>query len=146
MEHLNMGNPATDDRQLVLRDFVEDVRERFDFIIFDCPPNIMIGSWAAMAGSWLALAWGFGGLRVQDGRPALAPQLPGAWRAYRFGLRWHDAQLRVEVDAGGVRYTLLEGEALDFLHRGQPLRLHKGGALQLPHPAVPTIRMKAASA
>jgi chromosome partitioning protein len=49
MEHLNMGNPATDDRQLVLRDFVEDVRERFDFIIFDCPPNIMIGSWAAMA-------------------------------------------------------------------------------------------------
>jgi chromosome partitioning protein len=49
MEHLNMGNPAMDDRQLVLRDFVEDVREQFDFIICDCPPNIMIGSWAAMA-------------------------------------------------------------------------------------------------
>jgi len=95
---------------------------------------------AAMAGSWLALVWGFGGLRVRDGRPALAPQLPGVWRAYRFGLRWRDAQLRVEVDAGGVRYTLLEGEALDFLHRGQPQRLHKGGSLQLPHPAVPTLQ------
>lgn len=49
MEHLNMGNPATDDRQLVLRDFVDEVRDRFDSIICDCPPNIMIGSWAAMA-------------------------------------------------------------------------------------------------
>jgi chromosome partitioning protein len=49
MEHLNMGNPATDDRQLVLRDFVDEVRGQFEYIICDCPPNIMIGSWAAMA-------------------------------------------------------------------------------------------------
>ena len=44
-----MGNPAGDDRQLVLRDFIEEVQDQFDFIICDCPPNIMIGSWAAMA-------------------------------------------------------------------------------------------------
>ena len=87
---------------------------------------------AAMAGSWLALSWGFGGLRVRDGRPALAPQLPAAWNGYRFGLRWRDAQLRIEVDASGVRYSLLEGAALDFLHRGQPQRLRKGESLQLP--------------
>src|SRR5262249_28335930 len=29
--------------------FVEEVRDRFDYVICDCPPNIMIGSWAAMA-------------------------------------------------------------------------------------------------
>ncbi len=90
---------------------------------------------AAMAGSWLALTWGFGGLRVRGGQPALAPQLPAAWRGYRFGLRWRDAQLRVEVDAAGVRYTLLEGETLEFLHRGQPQRLRRGESLRLPHPA-----------
>lgn len=90
---------------------------------------------AAMAGSWLALTWGFGGLRVLDGKPALAPQLPSAWHGYRFGLRWHDVQLRIEVDASGVRYTLLGGDTLDFLHRGQPQRLRKGESLRLPHPA-----------
>ena len=95
---------------------------------------------AAMAGSWLALSWGFGGLRVRDGRPALAPQLPAAWRGYRFGLRWRNAQLRIEVDAAGVRYTLLEGEALDFLHRGEPQRLRRGESLQLPHPAAHTLK------
>jgi alpha,alpha-trehalose phosphorylase len=95
---------------------------------------------AAMAGSWLALTWGFGGLRVRDGLPALAPQLPGAWRGYRFGLRWRDALLRVEVDATGVRYTLAEGEALDFLHRGQPQRLRQGESLRLPAAATHAVK------
>jgi len=95
---------------------------------------------AAMAGSWLALGWGFGGLRVRDGQPSLAPQLPAAWNGYRFGLRWRDAQLRIEVDASGVRYSLLEGEALDFLHRGQPQRLRKGESRQLPHPAAHALK------
>ncbi len=88
---------------------------------------------AAMAGSWLALTWGFGGLRVRDGKPSLAPQLPDRWRSYRFGLRWQDANLRVEVDSKGVRYTLTTGTQLAFLHRGQPQQLHAGESLQLPH-------------
>jgi alpha,alpha-trehalose phosphorylase len=86
---------------------------------------------AAMAGSWLALTWGFGGLRVHDGLPALAPRLPAAWKSYRFGLRWRGAHLRVEVDGDGVEYTLTEGDALTFLHDGLPQRLHAGQPLRL---------------
>ncbi len=87
---------------------------------------------AAMAGSWLALTWGFGGLRVHGGLPALAPKLPVAWKSYRFGLRWRDAHLRIEVDRDGVLYTLTEGSALTFLHDGLPQRLHAGQPLRLP--------------
>jgi len=87
---------------------------------------------AAMAGSWLALTWGYGGLRVHDGMPALAPRLPAAWQGYRFGLRWRGTHLRVEVDRDGVRYTLTEGSALTFLHDGLPQRLHAGQPLRLP--------------
>ena len=87
---------------------------------------------ASMAGSWLALLWGFGGLRVLDGKPALAPSLPAAWSGYRFGLRWRDAQLRVEVGADGARYTLCAGEALDFLHLRQPVHLTRGQSVLLP--------------
>ncbi|WP_234411278.1 beta-phosphoglucomutase [Rhodanobacter thiooxydans] len=87
---------------------------------------------AAMAGSWLALTWGYGGLRVHDGLPALAPRLPAAWKSYRFGLRWRGTHLRVEVDGDGVRYTLTEGSALTFLHDGLPQRLRAGQPLRLP--------------
>jgi beta-phosphoglucomutase len=86
---------------------------------------------AAMAGSWLALTWGFGGLRVHGGMPALAPRLPAAWKGYRFGLRWRDAHLRIEVDRDGVLYTLTDGSALTFLHDGLPQRLHAGQPLRL---------------
>ena len=86
---------------------------------------------AAMAGSWLALTWGFGGLRVIDGQPAFAPRLPGGWKSYRFGVRWRDAHLRVEVDGTGVQYTLTDGERMTFLHAGLPQQLHAGESMRL---------------
>jgi alpha,alpha-trehalose phosphorylase len=91
---------------------------------------------AAMAGSWLALTWGFGGLRVVDGLPSLAPTLPARWTRYRFGLRWHNAQLRVEVSRETVRYSLGGTAPLQFRHHGSVHTLAPGGQLDLPlHPA-----------
>lgn len=87
---------------------------------------------AAMAGSWLALAWGFGGMRPVNGRPGFAPVLPAAWRGYRFGLRWQDNHIRVSVDAHGVHYTLTEGSSVDILHHGQPLTLHAQRPRRMP--------------
>ena len=87
---------------------------------------------ASMAGSLLALTWGFGGLRVIGGVPTFAPSLPAAWQGYRFGLHWRGAQLRVEVDRGGTRYSLLVGDAIDFVHVGQPQRLQAGESRYLP--------------
>ncbi|HET8765513.1 MAG TPA: beta-phosphoglucomutase, partial [Rhodanobacter sp.] len=92
---------------------------------------------AAMAGSWLALTWGFGGLRVSGAGLALAPRLPQAWHGYRFAVGWHDARLRVEVGADAVRYTLLHGNELAFTHHGQPQHLRAGESLTLPNPAPP---------
>jgi alpha,alpha-trehalose phosphorylase len=88
---------------------------------------------AAMAGSWLALTWGFGGLRVSQGIPSLSPRLPQAWNGYRFGLRWRDAQLRVTVDRQGVTYRLGRGSELNFRHDGHPQQLRAGDTLHLPH-------------
>jgi beta-phosphoglucomutase len=87
---------------------------------------------AAMAGSWLGLTWGFGGLRIVNGKPSLSPRLPRAWNGYRFGLRWHSTHLRVEVDASGVLYTLTEGSELSFVHNGEPQTLHAGEQVRLP--------------
>jgi beta-phosphoglucomutase len=93
---------------------------------------------AAMAGSWLALTWGFGGFRVNNGVPSLAPQLPESWSNYRFGLRWRDAHLRVDVDADGVQYTLTHGKALTLLHRGESQQLRHDQTLRFPWTAAAT--------
>ncbi|WP_284343852.1 beta-phosphoglucomutase [Dyella mobilis] len=87
---------------------------------------------AAMAGSWLALAWGFGGMRPVDGRPAFAPTLPATWNGYRFGLQWQGRHIRVEVNASGVAYTLTRGNQLEVLHHGAPISLHGGETVHVP--------------
>jgi len=90
---------------------------------------------AAMAGSWLSLSWGYGGLRVIDGELTLHPQLPQAWHRYRFGVAWHQTHLRVEVDRTGVRYTLTRGDSLMFRHAGEAVRLRRGESLSMSHRA-----------
>lgn len=39
---------------------------------------------AAMAGTWIGVAYGFAGMRVSDGAWRCAPTLPAKWRHYRF--------------------------------------------------------------
>ena len=41
-------DPADDARQHVLRDFVREVRDAYDMILVDCPPNTLLGSWSAL--------------------------------------------------------------------------------------------------
>nr|WP_077555415.1 beta-phosphoglucomutase [Rhodanobacter sp. B04] len=86
---------------------------------------------AAMAGSWLALAWGFGGLRIAAGGIGFDPILPPGWRGYRFGVAWKNRNITVAVDAQTVRYTLAGGAPLGIMHAGEPLLLTEGNAQSL---------------
>lgn len=37
--------------QMALRDFLEDVRERYDMVLIDCPPNLHLASWTSLVAS-----------------------------------------------------------------------------------------------
>ena len=78
---------------------------------------------AAMAGAWLSLVYGFGGLRAQNGRLRFAPYLPGHWTHYRFSVRAHGQRLDVNVSESGVTYRLRSGDSLTFLHGDVPVTL-----------------------
>ena len=55
---------------------------------------------ASLAGTWLALVCGFGGLRDHDGQLSFAPRLPPTISKLAFTIRWQGATLRVVVDRG----------------------------------------------
>jgi alpha,alpha-trehalose phosphorylase len=84
---------------------------------------------AAMAGTWLGVAYGFGGMRLLASSLRFAPTLPAQWTRYRFQVRVHGALLAVEVDAGGVDYRLLDGARLALAHRDTAVEL----TAQQPH-------------
>ena len=81
---------------------------------------------AAMAGSWLGLVQGFGGLRVRESQLHFAPSLPQAWNGYGFNLRWRGRSLRVDVSRAGATYALRDGQPLTIHHAGRALELESG--------------------
>lgn len=78
---------------------------------------------AALAGSWLVLAQGWGGLRLDGPVPSFRPQLPAAWKAYRFRLQWRGSVIELAVDAAGCTYRLLSGAPLDIVDHGRALHI-----------------------
>ncbi|SFU47826.1 glycoside hydrolase family 65 protein [Pseudoduganella namucuonensis] len=78
---------------------------------------------AAMAGTWMGVAYGFAGMRVVDGKVRFAPALPKQWQHYQFKMHLHGALLQVRVDGERTQYSLLQGDGLAFEHRGQRVEL-----------------------
>ncbi|MFI1767431.1 glycoside hydrolase family 65 protein [Streptomyces sp. NPDC020800] len=79
---------------------------------------------ASLAGTWMALVAGFGGMRRATGDTAglrFAPRLPERLRRLAFHLQFRGRRLRVEIAADKASYTLLDGEPLTVHHHGEPL-------------------------
>jgi alpha,alpha-trehalose phosphorylase len=80
---------------------------------------------ASLAGAWMALVVGFGGLRDDEGILSLDPQLPDGISRLRFRLRWRDFRLTVDVNHSDVTYTVRDGPGaeLTIRHAGKELTL-----------------------
>jgi maltose phosphorylase len=51
----------------------------------------------SMAGTWLSVVEGFGGMRVRNGKLRFSPQLPKEWKSYSFKVNFRGHQVTVEV-------------------------------------------------
>lgn len=81
---------------------------------------------ASLAGSWMALVWGFAGFRPTGPQLAFRPTCPTAWTGYRFGLRWRGTTVRVEVAGESVTYRAVAGPAIVIGHHDRTVRLGAG--------------------
>jgi alpha,alpha-trehalose phosphorylase len=90
---------------------------------------------ASLAGAWMALVAGFGGMRAGSGDLAFSPRLPGGITALTFRLRYRGRKLKVTVTAGRAKYQLMDGDPLSLTHHGKQFNL---GAKAVEHhiPAV----------
>jgi maltose phosphorylase len=52
----------------------------------------------SMAGTWLAIVEGFGGMRILDGKVQINPLIPGQWKSYSFHSRFRGILFEVKVN------------------------------------------------
>ncbi|GAA4658126.1 glycoside hydrolase family 65 protein [Kineococcus glutinatus] len=87
---------------------------------------------ASLAGAWIALVAGFGGMRERGEVLAFDPQLPEGITRLRFRVRWRGLRLQVDVRPEEVEYSLRnggEGASLAVLHAGQEVVVREGEPL-----------------
>ncbi len=78
---------------------------------------------ASIGGAWLALVYGFAGLRDAGGQISFKPRLPEAWTRLTFHLTIRGSRLRIEAGRDATTYRLLDGDKLEFEHHGTPVTL-----------------------
>ncbi|MBC8092180.1 MAG: glycoside hydrolase family 65 protein, partial [Pseudonocardia sp.] len=88
---------------------------------------------AALAGTWIAVVAGFGGMRQVDGELRFRPALPGTLSRVSFRLRHLGRRLRVTVTPGRTRYDLLDGEPLTVQHEQESVLLSTGEPVERRH-------------
>ena len=71
---------------------------------------------ASLAGGWLALVAGFGGMRDMGDQLSFRPQLPPGWTGLRFALRVGAQRLRVDIGPDTVRYSTDGDATIPVLH------------------------------
>jgi len=100
---------------------------------------------ASLAGTYVALVMGLGGLRLADGIVSFAPRLPQGLTRLAFTLLLRGRRLRVEITQEKASYVFPEGDPLEILHHGERLTLSPGkphtraikAAPDLPRPSQP---------
>jgi alpha,alpha-trehalose phosphorylase len=89
---------------------------------------------ASLAGAWLALVAGFGGMRDHGGMLSFAPRLPSRIGRLDFSLLWRGHRLRVTVVPDRATYSLRDGHddaKVELRHHGQPVTVTTAGPVTL---------------
>lgn len=89
---------------------------------------------ASTGGTWMSLAFGFGGFRVRNQQMTFKPWLPPGWQQLNFRLKWRGDSLSVNISAEEAVFTLHaeKDKCEEILVCGSPVTLTSNQDLRVP--------------
>jgi alpha,alpha-trehalose phosphorylase len=96
---------------------------------------------ASLAGAWISLVAGLGGMRDHDGKLSFAPRLPSKIDRLEFSFHWRGLRVRVTVHANEATYMVRDGgdDVVELTHYGEELLVRPGQPVTRPIPPPPVI-------
>ena len=73
----------------------------------------------SMAGTWMSIVEGFGGMRVKNDQLHFEPRIPAQWQGYSFKINFRNQILKVSVKAGETKFALEGGAAVTVFVNGK---------------------------
>jgi maltose phosphorylase len=79
----------------------------------------------SMAGTWMSVVKGFGGMRVKDGKLCFNPFIPDEWKSYSFRLEFRGRVIKVKVSKDGMETKLESGDPMEITLKDKVLQLSR---------------------
>ena len=73
----------------------------------------------SMAGTWMSIVEGFGGMRIVDGKLSFEPRIPEQWSGYSFKVNFRNHIVKVKVSRGHTDFEIEGDEGLSILINGE---------------------------
>jgi Trehalose and maltose hydrolases (possible phosphorylases) len=82
----------------------------------------------SMAGTWMSIVYGFGGLKIKDGTLSFKPFIPKTWSKYSFKIVFRGHLLKVSVTSNNVTIHHQAGTELTLLVNNNTVALTENGS------------------
>ena len=73
----------------------------------------------SMAGTWMSIVEGFGGMRVKNNQLHFEPKIPKEWNAYSFKVNFRNAIVKVEVNHQETKVSVEGNQEIDVIVNGK---------------------------
>lgn len=80
----------------------------------------------SMAGTWMSIVEGFGGMRIVDDKLSFSPRIPKEWKSYSFKINFRHRIIHVTVTEGETRFDLHGKEEMSIRVNGKRVVLAPG--------------------
>lgn len=77
----------------------------------------------SMAGTWLSVIKGFGGMRIKNDTLHFTPFIPKKWKSYSFRIEFRGRVIKVKVTNQRIETTLVSGEPFEIKINNEPVAL-----------------------
>ncbi|MDP4183918.1 MAG: glycoside hydrolase family 65 protein [Bacteroidota bacterium] len=85
----------------------------------------------SMAGTWMSVVYGFGGLRVLNDKLHLNPFIPKQWKSFCFSVGYRGAHLKINVSTDKIKIENHSGVSAELMIKGKALKLEAGKELEV---------------
>jgi maltose phosphorylase len=75
----------------------------------------------SMAGTWMSIVEGFGGMRIKEDTLHFSPKIPKEWEAYSFKINFRNQILKVAINHKETTFSIDGNKELKIIVNGQPL-------------------------
>jgi maltose phosphorylase len=77
----------------------------------------------SMAGTWLSVIKGFGGMRIKNDTLHFNPFIPKKWKSYSFRIEFRGRVIKIKVTGQRVETTLVSGDPFEIRINNEPVSL-----------------------